>query len=198
MLRRSKTDSFRPDRKLLMIQFDQFAAPTQALVGKLFGLSTQAFESVEQLTALNLQTIKTLLAETEETSQAALLAKNPADLLKLQAEALKVAPQKAAAYGRQVQEIFVSFAAAQRATLDTQFADVQAKFMDAVSGAMKDAPGTEQIMALAKSASAAAKSAYEGTNKAARQVTDAMTANAEQVTDAVVKNSKAAVAATEA
>jgi len=181
-----------------MTKFDQFAAPTQASVNTMFGLSTQAFESVEKLIALNLQTIKTLLAESEETSQAALLAKNPADLLKLQAEALKAAPQKAAAYGRQVQEIFTSLAAAQRATLDAQFADVQAKFVDAVSGAMKGAPGSEQILALAKSATAVAKNAYEGANKGIKQVSDALTANAEQVTDVAVKNSKAALAATEA
>jgi len=198
MLQCSNLDPFQPDRKPLMINFDQFAAPTQASVDTLFGLSAQAFESVEKLTALNLQTIKTLLAESQETSQAALLAKSPADLLKLQAEALQAAPEKAAAYGRQVQAIFASFAAVQRATLDAQFADVQAKFVDAVSGVMKDAPGTEQILALAKSASAAAKNAYEGTNKAAKQVADALTANAEHVTDAVVKNSKAAVATTEA
>ncbi|WP_213953435.1 TIGR01841 family phasin [Variovorax sp. dw_954] len=181
-----------------MINLDQFAAPTKASVDTLFGLSTQAFESVEKLVALNLQTIKTLLAESHEASQAALLAKSPADLLKLQSEALKAAPQKAAAYGRQVQEILASFAAAQRASLDAQFEDVQAKFTDAVNGVMKDAPGTEQFLTLAKSAAAAAKNAYEGTNKAAKQIADALTANAEQVADAVVKNSKAAVATTEA
>jgi phasin family protein len=182
-----------------MMKFDQFAAATRPSVDTLFRLSAQAFESAEQLTALNLQTIKTLLAESQETSQAALLlAKNPADLLKLQAKTLQAAPQKAIAYGRQVQAIFAPIAAAQRATFDGQIADVQANFLDAVNGAMKNAPGAENILALAKSAVAAANNAYGEANKATKQVSDALSANVAKVTEAAVKTSQGTLATIEA
>jgi phasin family protein len=181
-----------------MMKFDQFAAANKASVDTLFGLSTQAFDGVEQLTALNLQTVKTVLAEAQEGSQVALLAKSPADLLKLQTEALQAAPQKAAAYGRQVQAIFAPIAAAQRATFDAQNADMQAKFLDAVNVAMKDAPGAEKFLAITKSAVTTANTAYEGMNKASKQVADAVADNVKKVTGAASKSSKNELATIEA
>lgn len=197
MLQCSKRPALPNRPKALMMKFDQFAAAKPS-VDTLFRLNAQAFESVEQLTALNLQTIKTLLAESQETSQVALLTKNPADLLKLQAETLQAAPQKAIAYGRQVQAIFAPIAAAQRATFEAQIADIQAKFLDAVNGAMKDAPGAENFLTLAKSAVAAANNAFDGANKATKQVSDALTANVAKVTEAAVKTSQGALATIEA
>ena len=173
-------------------KFDQFAASNKASVGMLFALNAHAFDGMEQLTALNLQTFKTLLAEARQTSQTALLAKSPADLLKLQADALQAAPQKAIAYGNQVQAIFASIAAAQRATFDAQSGDMEARFMNAVNGAMKGGLGTDQFLTLAKSIVAAGNNAYDGANEAARQVSDALSANVAKVTDAAAKNPHAA------
>jgi hypothetical protein len=75
----------------------RFVEAHKASVGALFALASEAFAGVEQLAALNLQSIKTTLAEFERGMQAALAAKSPADLLKLQSAALQAAPQKAAA-----------------------------------------------------------------------------------------------------
>lgn len=179
------------------MNLDQFAATNKASVDTLFGLSSQALEGAEQLAALNLQVMKTVLAESLESSQIALAAKNPADLLKVQTAALQAAPQKAVAYGRQVQEIFAPIAAAQRATFETQIADVQAKFLEAVNGALKNAPGAEKFMALAKSAVVTANNAYEGVNKASKQVSDAVAANVAKVSETAVKSSQGALATIE-
>ena len=111
------------------VNLDQFAAANKASVETLFGLSGQAFESVEKLVALNLQTVKTVLAETEESSKTALESKSPADWMKVQTAALQAAPQKAMAYGQQVQAIFAPMIAAQRATFDAKLAEAQAKFL---------------------------------------------------------------------
>ncbi|MDM0053779.1 phasin family protein [Variovorax sp. J22R115] len=167
----------------MITKLDQFAAPAKASIDTLFSLNSQAFESAEQLSALNLQTIKTVLAEAQETSHAALLAKSPAELLKLQTETLKAAPQKAVAYGRQVQAIFARIAEARRATLEAQIADGQGKFLDAVNGAIKGAPGAEKFLALAKSTVDAANKAYDGANTAAKQVSNTVTANVAKVTE---------------
>ena len=164
------------------MNLDQFAAANKASVETLFGLGGQAFESMEQLIALNMQTIKTVLAEAHETSETALSSKNPADMLKAQTAALQAAPQKAIAYGKQVQAIFAPIMAAQRATFDAQIADVQAKFLEAANGAMKDAPGADKFIALAKSAMTTANNAYEGMNKASKQVTDAVASNVKKMT----------------
>ena len=180
-----------------MINLAPIAAANKASLDTLFDLSTRAFEGVEQLVALNLQTIKTVLAESKETSLSALQAKSPADLLKLQTEALQAAPQKALSYGHQVQSIFAPIAAAQRATFDTQIADVQAKVLDAVNKAVKDGPAADTILTLAKSTIAAANTAYERANTVSKQVTDAVAANATKVTEAAAKASHDALAAIE-
>ena len=181
-----------------MNNLDQFAVANKASLDTLFDLSTRAFEGVEQLVALNLQTIKTVLAESKETSLSALQAKSPADLLKLQTEALQAAPQKALSYGHQVQAIFAPIAAAQRATFDAKIADVQAKFLDAIKGAVKDGPAADTILTLATSTIAAANNAYERANTASKQVSDAVTANVQKVTETAAKASQDALAAIEA
>jgi len=175
-----------------------FAEARQASVDTLLGLAGEAFAGVEQLAALNLQAIKTTLAELEQDTQAAFAAKSPADLLKLQSAALHAAPRKAIAYGRQVQEILAAATAAKRKAAETQVADMQAKFLEAVDGALKNAPGSEATLAMVKKAVAAANSAYDGMNKTSKQVSEAVAANVTKATDAAVDASRTALATIDA
>ena len=176
----------------------RFVEAHKASVGALFALASEAFAGVEQLAALNLQAIKTALVELERGTEAALAAKSPADLLKLQSAALQVAPQKAADYGRQVKEILAAATAAQRKAVETRVAEVQAKFLEAVNGVLKNAPGNEATLALVKSAVAAASSAYDSMNKASKQVSNALEANVAKVTETAVDASRNALATIEA
>ena len=127
----------------------RFVETNKASVDTLFGLASEAFAGVEQLAALNLQAIKATLAEFEQGTEAAFAAKSPADLLKLQSAALQAAPQKATAYGRQVKEIFAAATAAQRTAVEAGVADAQAKFLEAIDGALKNAfdEATRQLRA---------------------------------------------------
>lgn len=161
-----------------------FAESSLASVDPLFGVAGQALQAVEQLTRLNLQTAKTVAAEFQQDVQAALSAKTPDDLFKLQTAALQAAPQKASAYASQVQEIFGSAFAAQRAAAEAQIAEFKASWLGAVDGLLKDAPGSENALAVVKSAIAAATNAYEGVNKASKQVSDAVAANVTKLAEA--------------
>lgn len=172
-----------------MLKIDQFADANKASVDTLFRVVGQALQGLEQIAALNLQAIKTSLAEFAEGTQAALSAKSPAELMMLQTAALQAAPQKAIAYGRQLKEIFTAATAVQRSAVEAQVADVQAKFLDAVNGALKNAPGSENTLALVKSAVAAANNAYDGVNNASKQVSDAVDANVTKVTEIAVNTS---------
>jgi len=174
-----------------MTNLDQFATAKTASVDALFGLAGQAFEGVEKLTALNLQAIKTSLAESAEATQSALSAKTPQDLFTLQSTLTKSGPEKAIAYGRQVKEILTDATAQQRAQFEAQFSDVQAKFLEAVNAVLKNAPGAENTLSLVKSAVAAANNAYEGVNKASKQVTEAVDANITKFTETAAKTSRA-------
>ena len=163
---------------------NQFSNAAKASIDTLLALNNRAIESVEQLVALNVQTVKTALAESADSVQAVLSAKRLDELLKLQAASLQTAPQKAAAYGRRLREIFTTLAAAQRATLEARASDLQASFVEGLPDAFKNAPGADEAVARVKSAVAAVNSAYKGVNSASRQVSDAVAANVAKVTDA--------------
>jgi len=177
---------------------NRFVETHKASADTLLGLAGDALAGVEQLAALNLQVFKTTLVEFERGIEAALAAKSPADLLKLQSASLQQAPQKAIAYGRQVNEIFASMTAAQRKAAEARGAEIQAKFLEAVNGALKNAPGSETTLALVERSVAAASSAYDSVNKASKQVTDALSANVTKATESAVEVSRTALATIEA
>ena len=170
------------------------AISTNASVGTILGLGGKAFEGVEALAALNLQTLKTLMAESQETSRLASSTKDPAELVKLQTAALQAAPLKALAYGRQVKEVFATFGAARRVAYEDGIASAQAKFLEGVSTFFNNAPGSEKIVALAKSAVDASNNAYKGMNTASKQLSDTLAANATKVGETVAQGSTSALA----
>lgn len=161
-----------------------FADSSLTSVTPLFAVAAEALQGVEQLTRLNLQTAKTVVAEFQRDAQAALSARTPDELFQLPTAALQAAPKKAAAYGRQVQEIFAGAFAAQRAAAEAQIAEFQAAAMGNLAELLKDAPGSENTLVLAKSAIAAANNAYEGVTKASKQASDAVAANVAKLTEA--------------
>lgn len=174
-----------------MLNPTQFADANKASYETLIGLSQQAFQGVEKHAALNLQVVKTLLAEFAEGYQAALAVKTPDEFFKLQVAALQAAPQKALAYGRQVADIYAEASSTLRSAAEAQVAEVQAKFLEAVNASLKNAPGSEHTVALVKQAVAAANNAIEGVNKASKQVTEAVAANVAKISEAAVEKAAA-------
>jgi phasin family protein len=181
-----------------MLNFNPFANAKQADLDNLLGLAGQALDGVEQLCALNLQAIKASTAELAQSTQAALSAKSPAELVQLQTAALQAAPEKVLAYVRHAKEVFDGATAGQRTAIDAQVADVQAKFFDAVNGALKNAPGSENTVVLVKSAVAAANNAYESLNKASKQALETVEANVAKTTDIVMQTSRRSASAIDA
>lgn len=162
---------------------NQFSGAAKASIDTLFSLNNRALESVEQLAALNVQTVKTVLAESAQSFQEILSAKHLDELLKVQATSLRTAPRKAAAYGRQVQEILTTLAAAQRAALEARASVMQAQVLEGLTGMFTNAPGADKALVLVKSVFAAANGVYEGVNNASKQVSDAATANVAKITE---------------
>ncbi len=73
---------------------EQFAAAQKANLETLFGLTTKAFEGVEKLVELNLQVVKSTLAESQENAQRALSVKDAQELLALQASLTQPVPKR--------------------------------------------------------------------------------------------------------
>ena len=150
-----------------MLTTEQVLAAQKANVETLFGLTNKAFEGVEKLVELNLQVAKASLGETAEGVKAALSVKDAQELMALQAGLLQPAAEKAAAYSRHLYDIAASTNADITKIVEAQTADVQAKYMAVVDAAAKNAPaGSENAVALVRSAVAAANNAFETVQKA--------------------------------
>lgn len=176
-----------------MLTPEQMLAAQKANVETLFGLTGKAFEGVEKLVELNLQVAKAALGEVAETTTAALSVKDAQELLALQATLLQPAAEKAAAYSRHLYDIAAATNAEITRVAETQMVEMQQKFMSVVDNAAKNAPaGTENAVALVKSAVAAANNAFESVHKAAKQAADVAEANFQAMTTTAVKATQTA------
>jgi phasin family protein len=179
-----------------MMTAEQVVAAHKANVETLFDLTAKAFEGVEKLVELNLQVAKAAMGEVADSTRAALSVKDAQELVALQTSMLQPSAEKAAAYSRHVYDIAASTNAEVTRIAEAQIADMQKKFVSAVDGAVKNAPaGTENAVALVKSAMAAANNAYESVHKAAKQAADVADANFQAMTNTAVKASQTATKA---
>jgi phasin family protein len=179
-----------------MMTAEQVVAAHKANVETLFDLTSKAFEGVEKLVELNLQVAKAAMGEVADSTRAALSVKDAQELVALQTSMLQPSAEKAAAYSRHVYDIAATTNAEVTRIAEAQIAEMQKKFVSAVDGAVKNAPaGTENAVALVKSAMAAANNAYESVHKAAKQAADVADANFQAMTNTAVKASQTATKA---
>ena len=172
---------------------EQMIAAHKANIDTLFGLTNKAFEGVEKLVELNLQVAKASLIEVAEATKAAMSAKDAQELLALQTSMLQPSAEKAAAYSRHLYDIAASTNAEVTKVAESTLADTQKKMLSVVDNAVKNAPaGSENAVALVKSAVAAANNAYESVHKAAKQAAEVAEANFTAITNTAVKASQAA------
>ncbi len=178
-----------------MLTAEQIVAAQKANIETLFGLTNKAFEGVEKLVELNLQVARTALGEAAEASNAVLSVKDAQELVALQTALLQPAAEKAAAYSRHVYDIAAATSAEVTKVAEAQLAEAQKKFMAVVDNAAKNAPaGSENAVALVKSAVAAANNAFESVHKAAKQAADVAEANFTAMTNTAVKATQQNVA----
>lgn len=176
-----------------MMTVEQLMSSQQGNVETLFGLTSKAFEGMEQLIALNIQVAKTAMSEAESHAKSALSVKDAQELIALQAAMLQPAAEKAAAYSRHLYEIAAGTNAEVGKIAESKLADGQKAFMAVVDSAVKNAPaGSENAVALVKSAVAAASNALENVTKAAKQAQDSAEANFNAMSNSAIKASQAA------
>lgn len=152
---------------------EQIAAAQKANIESLFGLTTKAFEGVEKLIELNLQVVKSTLAESQENVQRALSVKDAQELLALQASLTQPIAEKVLAYGRHVYEIASATQAEFAKVAEAQYEEQNRKVQALVDNVAKNAPaGSETAVAALKSAINAANTTYETVQKAAKQAVE--------------------------
>ncbi|MES3015592.1 MAG: TIGR01841 family phasin, partial [Pseudomonadota bacterium] len=170
---------------------EQLMAAHKSNVEVLFGLTNKAFEGVEKLVELNLQVARAAIGEAAENTKAVMSAKDAQEFLALQAGLLQPAAEKAAAYSRHLYDIAAATGAEVTKVAEATAAEAQTKFLSVVDTAVKNAPaGSENAVALVKSAVAAANNAFEGVQKAVKQATENAEANFQSLSATATKAAK--------
>lgn len=174
---------------------EQFAAAQKANFETLFGLTTKAFEGVEKLVELNLQVVKSTLAESQENAQRALSVKDAQELLALQASFAQPVAEKALSYGRHVYEIVSATQGEFTRVAEAQFEEQNRKVQALVENVAKNAPaGSETAVAVMKSAITAANTTYETVHKATKQAVEIAESNFNAAATAASKAASQAAA----
>lgn len=167
---------------------EQLAGANKANVETLMTIANTAFASAERLAALNLNTARILLEDSVNNAKALLGVKDVQELMGMQAALAQPAFEKATAYSRSVYEITSQTQDEFSKILDGQYVEMNKNVTIALDKAVKSAPaGSDVAVSAVKSAIAAANSAYETMNKAAKQVAEMAEANVAAATAATVK-----------
>lgn len=167
---------------------EQISTANKASIEAALTLANTAFASVEKLATLNLNTARSLLEDSVTNTKTLLSAKDAQELVSLQASLAQPTVEKIVAYGRSVYEISAAAQEDIGKILESQLGEVNKNISAALDKAAKSAPaGSDVAVAAVKSAIAAANSAYDSINKAAKQVAEIAEANVAAATSATVK-----------
>ena len=167
---------------------EQLAGANKANVETMLPLANTAFASAERFAALNLNTARAVLEDSVNNAKALLGAKDLQEVVSLQATLAQPSVEKAVAYSRSVYEISAQTQEEFSKLVEAQFAEVNKNVASTLDKAAKSAPaGSDVAVAAVKSAIAAANSAYDTMNKAAKQVAEIAEANVAAATNATVK-----------
>ena len=166
---------------------EQFASANKVAVDSLLTVANTALASAERIAALNLNTARSMLEDSVANTKAILGAKDPQEAAAIQASLAQPNVEKAVAYSRSVYEISAQTQEELAKMVEVQFADFQKNVAGLLDKVSKQAPaGSDVAVAAVKSAFAAANSAFDNMNKAAKQVAEMTEANVSAATNATV------------
>ncbi|MYM30515.1 phasin family protein [Duganella sacchari] len=161
---------------------EQFSNATKANFEAQFAifstLTNKAFEGVEKFVDLNLTAAKASLEESSATTKQLLSAKDPQEFFSLAAAQAQPSAEKTIAYGRHLATIATSTGAEFSKAAETQIAETNRKVISLVEEVSKNAPaGSENAVALFKSAIGNANAGYEQFTKTAKQAVESLENN---------------------
>jgi phasin family protein len=156
---------------------EQVVAVQKASIDTTFGLLNKIFEGVEKLAELNVQAVKSSLAENQEILLKAVSAGEPHALFAQQASHAQPAIEKTQSYWRRVYEITSGTQAEIAAVAEAQLKQYQQDALAFVDSLANKAPaGSETAVAawktLITTASETANTTYEAARKAAKQAVE--------------------------
>jgi phasin family protein len=166
---------------------EQFVANNKANVEALEGFAAQAFSGLEKLVELNLATSKSAMEDTFGQLQAVMGAKDPQELMGLQAGLLQPLAEKSVAYGKQIYAVATDTSAELTKAFEAKATEAKNAFSTAVENMVKSAPaGSETAVAAFKSAVAAGQNIIETAQSTAKKAVEMAEANMATASDNVV------------
>ncbi|MFC7517014.1 TIGR01841 family phasin [Herbaspirillum sp. GCM10030257] len=155
-------------------------------------LTGKTLESIEKFATLNMTAVKATVEESSATARQILSAQNPQEFLSLVGAQVKPSFDKAMAYNGHLANIASSTQADFAKAAEDQFTQASRRIGEFVDQAAKNAPpGSENVIAIMKTAFGNASAGYEQINKTAKQAVQAFEANittaASQFTPTVVQ-----------
>ncbi len=161
---------------------EQFSSATKANLEAQFAmftaLTSKAFAGVEKLVELNLSAAKSSLEESSATTKQLLAAKDPQEFFSLTAAQAQPPAEKIIAYGRNVAAITSGTQAEFSKAAEAQIAETNKKVISLVEEVSKNAPaGSENAVAMIKSALGNASAGYEQFTKTTKQAVEAIETN---------------------
>ncbi len=161
---------------------EQLVAVQKAGVETTFDMLIKVFDGFEKLVELNVQAVKSALAESQEILAKAFSAKEPHELWSQQTSSAQPTIEKSQSYWRHVYEILSSTQAEVAALAEARFKQHQNDAQAFIDSLAKNAPaGSENAVTAWKTfittASETANAAYETATKAAKQAVETVESN---------------------
>lgn len=160
-------------------QFSNVArANVEAQVSLMTNLYSKAFESLEKVVDLNLNVGKASIEDYSAAARQLLSAKDPQEFFSLTAAQAQPTAAKAIAYSRHLAGIATNAQAEIARAAEEQILETGRKVTAMVDDASKNAPaGSENVIAIMKSAIGNANAGYEQFSKSTKQAVEVMEAN---------------------
>jgi len=161
---------------------EQFSAATKANfdanLAAFSAFTSKAIESMEKVVELNMTVAKTAFEESNAAAKQLISAKDPQEFFTLTAGQVQPSADKALSYARHLASITNGAQAEFTKAAEAQVADTNRKVVAFVEEISKNAPaGSENAIALLKSAIGNASAGYDQINKSTKQVVETLEAN---------------------
>ena len=161
---------------------EQFSAATkssfEAQLALITTLSNKTFEGVEKIIDLNLTAAKSSLEESNAAMKQLLTIKDPKEWISASAAQAQPNAEKALAYGRHLASIASGVQAEYSKAAEAQITEASRKMLELVEEITKNAPaGSENAVAMLKSAIGNASAGYEQFTKTTKQAVETIESN---------------------
>jgi len=173
---------------------EQIAATQKANLDTSQGLANTALEGLQKLVGLNLQAVKSMLFENQDTARNALSVKDPQELAVLQGRLMQPAAEKIQSYSRQAFAIVAETQTEFAKVVEAQYEAYNRRVQALIDNLAQSAPvGSEATIAALKSTITATNTFYETIQRTTRHAVEVTESNFNAAAAAASKATQQAV-----